>query len=85
MTMLGEDDIALAGEFVLGLLDSAGEAAVSARIATDAAFAAEVKAWRLRLEPMVDGNDTPPPSHMWSAIINAMPQPTDQDIGKENV
>lgn len=79
MTMLGEDDFVLAGEYVLGLLDVAGEAAASARIATDAEFAAEVEAWRLRLQPMVGGTDTPAPPHIWPAIENALPQPTQQN------
>ena len=85
MTMLNEDDIALAGEYVLGLLNPAGEAAAAARIATDTDFAAEVEAWRLRLQPMVDGNDTLAPAHIWSRINNALSEPTGQDTGKSNV
>jgi anti-sigma-K factor RskA len=85
MTMLNEDDIALAGEYVLGLLDAADEAASAARIATDADFAAEVDAWRLRLQPMVDGNDTPAPAHIWSIINSALPHPTGQDTGRSSV
>jgi anti-sigma-K factor RskA len=80
MTILNEDDIALAGEFVLGLLDSAGEAIATARIATDAAFAAEVEAWRERLAPMLASEEAPP-AHIWTAIENAMPLPTGQDTG----
>lgn len=41
-----DDDRALAGEYVLGLLDDAETASVRARIRADAAFAAEVAAWR---------------------------------------
>jgi anti-sigma-K factor RskA len=44
MSRLSEDDIALAGEFVLGLLDAAEQAAAQARAATDAMFAAEIEA-----------------------------------------
>ena len=80
MTMLNEDDIALAGEFVLGLLDAAGEAAAGARISTDANFAAEVEAWRLRLAPMLAGDEAPA-AHIWSAIDSAIPSPTGQDTG----
>lgn len=80
MTMLNEDDTALAGEYVLGLLDTATEAQMIARIATDAAFAAEVEAWRLRLEPMLAGEETPL-AHIWNNIEAALPSPTGQDIG----
>jgi len=80
MTNLSEDDIALAGEYVLGLLDAAGEATVSARIATDAAFAAEVDAWRERLAPMLAGDEAAP-AHIWDAIQSGLPSPTGQDIG----
>ena len=82
MTMLSEDDIALAGEYALGLLDPATDASATARIATDADFAAEVEAWRMRLRPMIDGNDTPAPQSVWNAIEAALPQPTGQDVGR---
>lgn len=85
MTMLNEDDIALAGEYVLGLLDPASQAAAVARIVADADFAAEVDAWRRRLQPMLDGNDTPAPGHIWPAINSALPQPMGQDTGKSSV
>lgn len=80
MTILSEDDIALAGEYVLGLLDAAGEVSANARIATDAEFAAEVEAWRERLAPMLAGDEVPP-AHLWDAIQDAMPAPTGQDVG----
>lgn len=79
MSMLSEDDIALAAEYVLGLLDAAGEASANARMATDAEFAAEVAAWRTRLQPMVDGNDTPVAPHVWAAIEASLPAETGQD------
>ncbi len=78
MTILSEDDIALAGEYVLGLLDAAGEATATARIATDAAFAAEVEAWRDRLQALFDTEETPP-SHVWSGIEGALPAASGQD------
>jgi anti-sigma-K factor RskA len=83
MTILNEDDIALAGESVLGLLDGADEATVNARIATDSAFAAEVEAWRNRLQMMFEG-ELAPPSHVWNNIRSALPAPTGQDtvVGK---
>ncbi len=80
MTNLSEDDVALAGEYVLGLLDAAGEATTSARMATDAAFAAEVEAWRERLAPMLEGEETPP-AHIWNRVQNNLPAPTEQDVG----
>ncbi|MVZ96858.1 hypothetical protein EUU23_03955 [Sphingorhabdus sp. IMCC26285] len=80
MTILHEDDMALAGEYVLGLLDAASCATVEARMATDSSFAAEIEAWRLRLQPML-GGDEAPPAHMWRAIESALPLPTDQDVG----
>jgi anti-sigma-K factor RskA len=80
MTILSEDDIALAGEYVLGLLDAAGEATANARIATDTAFAAEVEAWRERLLPMLERDETPT-AHIWDGIYNNLPTPTEQDVG----
>ena len=82
MTMLSEDDIALAGEYALGLLDPATDASATARIATDADFAAEVEAWRMRLRPIIDSNDTPAPQSVWNAVDAALPQPTGQDVGR---
>ncbi len=80
MTILSEDDIALAGEYVLGLLDVAGEATANARIATDTAFAAEVEAWRERLSPMLAGDEAAP-TQLWDVIQNCLPSPTGQDVG----
>lgn len=80
MTKLHEDDIALAGEYVLGLLDAASSAMVEARMATDSSFAAEIEAWRLRLQPILGGEEVPP-AHIWRAIESALPQPTYQDVG----
>ncbi len=80
MTILNEDDIALAGEYVLGLLDSAGEATAAARVATDISFAAEVEAWRERLAPMLAGDEAAP-AHIWDAVQNSLPAPTGQDVG----
>jgi anti-sigma-K factor RskA len=79
MTRLTEDDIALAGEYALGLLDPAAAAQANARIAADANFAAEVEAWRTRLAPMLDGADVPAPANGWNRINAALPQETNQD------
>jgi anti-sigma-K factor RskA len=81
MSRISEDDIALAGEYVLGLLDPAETAAANARVATDAAFAAEVEAWRERLQSMAGGMETPAPDQVWTGIKSALPAPTGQDVG----
>ena len=80
--MLSENDIAQAGEYVLGLLDAAEQAAVQARVATDATFAAEVDAWRDRLASMAGGADTAAPREIWATIESALPQATGQDVGR---
>jgi anti-sigma-K factor RskA len=85
MTMLNDDDIALAGEYVLRLLDAATEVSVAARISTDRDFASEVEAWRLRLQPMLTGADTPPPPSTWPAIMAALPPATGQQVTKASV
>lgn len=81
MTRLSEDDIALAGEYALGLLTPAQQAAASARLASDAAFAAEVEAWHQRLAPIADGLDETPPAHLWAQIERVLPAPTGQNLG----
>lgn len=67
-TPLSEDDIILAGEAALGLLDRAGEAVVASRIATDPQFAAEVRAWQDRFVPLAAGDAAPPPARIWNDI-----------------
>lgn len=84
MTMLNDDDIALAGEYVLGLLDPAAQAQIAARIATDAAFADEVHAWRERLAPMLAGEELPP-THLWDGIRAKLLPATGQDVGAAKV
>jgi anti-sigma-K factor RskA len=82
MSHLSEDDVALAGEYVLGLLDPAEAAAANARAATDADFAAEVEAWRERFQSMATGADSPVPDHLWDRIERTLlPPPTGQDFG----
>jgi anti-sigma-K factor RskA len=67
-THLTPDDIALAGEFALGLLDPAENAAAQARVATDTVFAAEVESWAERLMPMLGSETVMPPPSVWSNI-----------------
>ena len=80
MTVMTDEDFTLAGEYVLGLLDAGQEAIAVARIATDSAFAAEVEAWRLRLNPLLGPEQAPPPD-MWSKIEKSLPATTLQDVG----
>ncbi len=47
-------DDALAGEYVLGVLDMADRSAVEARMKADTVFAARVAAWEQRLSPLDD-------------------------------
>jgi len=71
MSMQGErDDIA--GDYVMGLLDAAGEAAAEQRMETDIEFSQAVNAWRARLadfdasaEPMKPGPD------LWKRIAES--------------
>ena len=68
------DDKALAGEYVLGLLESEAKAAVERRIASDAGFAREVEGWRARFAAFDDA--TPPQAAsdaLWSKIEAGMP------------
>ena len=80
MTGMTDEDFTLAGEYVLGLLDTDQEAVVAGRIATDSDFAAEVEAWRLRLNPML-GPEHLAPAHIWPKIEKALPAATLQDVG----
>jgi len=58
-----DDPAALAGEYVLGVLDAQAEASVRARLATDPVLAAEVDFWRTRLARLhVADGDAPAPS-----------------------
>jgi anti-sigma-K factor RskA len=51
---INRDDKALAGEFVLGVLEGDAKAAADRRIASDAEFAREVEAWRTRFAAFDD-------------------------------
>jgi anti-sigma-K factor RskA len=52
-----QDNKALAGEYVLGLLEGEAKMTVERRIASDAEFAREVEAWRSRLAAFDDTVD----------------------------
>lgn len=81
MTNATQDDAALAGEYVLGLLDSAVSAQVSARIATDVDFAAEVRAWQERLMPLLNSDEQIPSTDVWPQIKAQILPETGQDRG----
>ncbi len=76
-----EDDIAFAGEFVLGLMSPADEAIAASRIATDPDFAAEVESWNTRLQPLLGNNEDTPSPQLWNNISAALPADTAQDRG----
>jgi anti-sigma-K factor RskA len=76
---LTDDDIALAGEFVLGLLDPAEHAVAQARLATDVTFAAEISTWEGHLIPLLDGVDVLPREAIWKNIQSGIGRPTGQD------
>ena len=52
------DDKALAGEYVLGVLEGEAKAAAERRIASDAEFAREVESWRSRFAAFDDTTQT---------------------------
>ncbi|OYX36284.1 MAG: hypothetical protein B7Y99_02270 [Caulobacterales bacterium 32-69-10] len=62
-----------AGEYVLGVLDAAESAIARRRIATEAAFAAEVAAWENSLIPLIDEvAAVEPPLSVWEAIAQRL-------------
>jgi anti-sigma-K factor RskA len=79
ISSLSDDDIALAGEAALGLLDPASAARASARIATDPAFAAEVDKWAERLTPMLGQMEEAAPDHVWHALKTQLSPSMQQD------
>lgn len=69
---LQPDDDALAADFVMGLLDAAGEARVEQRIADEPDFAAAVESWRARLAEFdATAEDSAPSSALWSRIADS--------------
>jgi anti-sigma-K factor RskA len=63
-----EEDTALAGEYVLGVLDAADRAAVERRIKSDPAFAARVTKWEYDLAGMNDDFAEAPAPNLLPAI-----------------
>ena len=65
-------DNAMAGDYVMGLLDGAEHAAAEQRIATDQSFAQAVSAWRARLADLdLTAEETPPSPALWQRIADA--------------
>ncbi len=65
-------DNAMAGDYVMGLLDDAEYAAAERRIATDQSFAQAVSAWRARLADLdLTAEETPPSPALWQRIADA--------------
>jgi len=66
---LTEDDIALAGEYVLGTLDLATRQDVTRRIDRDADFAREVARWEARFDPLAEEvRPIAPPARVWADV-----------------
>lgn len=65
---LSDEDIILAGEYVLGLLDGDEEVKATDRLAADEDFAAEVAAWQQRLVPLLAAEPEPASAKMLSDI-----------------
>jgi anti-sigma-K factor RskA len=68
MSNITDDDIALAAEFALGLLDAGDAEKARTLYAARPDFAEEVDAWRERMLPLYDGLDVAPPEGVWQQI-----------------
>lgn len=72
-----DDDDLLAAEYVLGLLEADDWRAADQRAATDGAFAALIRDWEVRLEPMnAEFPDLPAPDLMPQIEARLFPAPT---------
>ncbi len=72
--MLNRDDKALAGEYVLGLLEGDAKIEAERRIASDAEFAREVESWRMRLMAFDDATAPGAASdELWRKIETGVP------------
>lgn len=68
---------ARAAEYALGLLDAEEARGCALRMASDAAFAAAVEAWRARLAEMdLTAVPEPPPDALWARIAAATAAPS---------
>jgi anti-sigma-K factor RskA len=70
------DDRALAGEYALGLLEGEAKASAERRLASDAAFACEVRDWQMRFSAFDDSADPRPAGEeLWSRIAAGVAAP----------
>lgn len=70
------DDRALAGEYALGLLEGEAKASAERRLASDAAFAREVRDWQMRFSAFDDSaNSRPAGEELWSRIAAGVAAP----------
>lgn len=66
---LSEDDITLAGEYVLGTLEGPGRSAFARRLPQEPALALEVARWEARLDPLADEvRPLAPPAAVWRGV-----------------
>lgn len=70
--MTDDDDI-LAGEYALGVLDTAEAARVEARARSDAALSLRIAWWRDQFAPLVSEVETPAPAGVWKRIEAQLP------------
>lgn len=69
---VGDDDSALAADYVLGLLDDTGAAEAERKMADDASFARAVHDWRERLADLdATADPSPPGPELWQRIAGA--------------
>lgn len=67
---------ALAGDYVLGVLDTASHAALEAALAHDPDLRQRVEAWQARLQPLADTvPPVEPPADLWARIEAGLPKP----------
>jgi anti-sigma-K factor RskA len=62
----------LAAEYVLGTLEAAEKAEAEGLLKADKGFAAEVEAWRRRLDPLLVADPAPPPAAALDGIFAAI-------------
>jgi anti-sigma-K factor RskA len=70
------DDIPLAAEYVLGLLDAPSRTRAEERLRSDGAFRMEVEAWERRFAPLTDEvAPRDPPAEVWDRIARSLEHP----------
>ena len=74
------DDV-LAGEFVLGVLDTTQRRQLQARLQTDPAFARRVAQWERRLAPLLaDIEPVEAPASVWTAVCARLGWPEPESV-----